>query len=266
MTSYVMITGAAGGLGKALAAEYAERGHPLFLTDVSPGLLETFHKGLERMVGVNVVSYPCDLTDDRASEAMWSWIGRNGYSFDGLLNVAGVNHQGPFTEIGVDRLLDMLKLNIGALVTTTRRILDHRTPDRVLRIVNISSLGCFFPMPHKTVYAASKRFVHDFSVALSEELRGDRVSVMSVCPAGLPTKPANIRSVNDGHGLWGFLTEKNVGWVAHRIYDRSRKGRTVYIPGRTNVFLGWVSRVLPVTTLARYLRRRHARVVERTRN
>jgi len=92
MTSYVMITGAAGGLGKALAAEYAERGHPVFLTDLDRERLEAFGAGLERLVDVDVVCRPYDLTDERAIDAMWSWIGTNGFVFDGLLNVAG-----PFT-------------------------------------------------------------------------------------------------------------------------------------------------------------------------
>lgn len=255
MTSYVMITGAAGGLGKALAAEYAERGHPVFLTDVSAERLEAFRKGLERMTEVDIVSYACDLRDDAAVAAMWSWIGKNGFVFDGLLNVAGISHPGRFEALALSQLLEVLKINIEALVSTTRRVLDHRAPGAVLRIVNVSSLGCFSPLPHRTTYAASKRFVHDFSLALNEEMREDGVQVMAVCPAGLPTKPVNIQSVNDGHGIMGFLTEKNVGWVARRIYERSLKGRSVYIPGSLNAALGRLSRMIPERAKARVLRR-----------
>lgn len=262
--SYVMITGAAGGLGKALAAEYGERGHPLFLTDVRDDRLDAFVRGLERLVDVDIVSYACDLRDAAAAEAMWAWIGRNGFRFEGLLNVAGVNHMGRFDEVGVDRLQDVLQVNVEALVSTTRRVLEHRAPGRVLDIVNISSLGCFFPLPRKAVYAASKRFVHDFSLALREELRDEGVRVLSVCPAGLPTKPANIRSVNEGHGLWGFLTEKNVGWVARRVYERSVKGRAVYIPGRLNACLARLGRVVPTRAAAGLLRRRWDRAVRLT--
>lgn len=263
MSSYVMITGATSGLGKALAAEYAERGHPLFVTDVSPQALEIFATGLRRMVDVDIVSYACDLTEPAAVDAMWSWVETKGLVFDGLLNVAGVNKQGRFDEVGVDRLLLMVKLNIEVLVSMTRRVLDHRAPGRPLRIVNISSLGCFFPMPLKTVYACSKRFVHDFSLALGEELKGDNVSVISICPAGLPTKPSNLSSVNEGHGFWGHVTEKNVGWVAEQIYDRSLKGQAVLMPGAMNTFFSWL-RVLPRRTLSAYLHRRWDRAVRRS--
>jgi short-subunit dehydrogenase len=266
MMSYVMITGAAGGLGKALAAEYAERGHPVFLTDLDRERLETFGAGLERLADVDVVCRPCDLTDERAVDAMWSWIAANGFVFDGLLNVAGIGGDGLFEGLDLCRVRAILKVNVEALVTMTRRILDRRAPGGVLRIVNIASLGCFSPMPRKSTYAASKRFVYDFSIALNEEMRGRNVSVMAVCPAGMPTKPGNIRSVNDGQGIMGLLTEKNVGWVAKRIYERSLAGRTVYIPGRLNVLLGGLSKVIPEKIKARILGRRWERAAELMRN
>jgi hypothetical protein len=266
MKPYVMITGAAGGLGKALAAEYAERGHPLFLTDIARDRLEVFVAGLERLSVVDVVSRPCDLTDERAVDALWSWVGTHGFVFDGLLNVAGTGNNGRFDRLDVDRARTILRVNIEALVTMTRRILDHRAPDGFLRIVNIASLGCFSPMPRKSIYAASKRFVHDFSIALNEEMRGQNVSVMAVCPAGMPATPAHVKSVNDCHGVMGLLTEKNVGWVAKRVYEQSLKGTAVYIPGRLNVLLRRLSQVIPEGTKARILGRRWDRAMELMRN
>lgn len=256
MTSYVMITGAAGGLGKALAAEYAERGHPVFLTDRDRERLEAFGEGLERLVDVDVVWRPCDLTDEREVDAMWSWIGANGFVFDGLLNVAGIGGDGRFDELESGRMRAVLRVNIEALVVMTRKVLEHRARGGVLRIVNIASLGCFSPMPRKSVYAASKRFVHDFSIALREEMRGRNVQVMTVCPAGMPATPANVKSVNDCQGIMGLMTEKNVGWVATRVYERSIHGRAVYIPGRLNVLLGALSKLVPERAKARLLGRR----------
>lgn len=266
MTSYVMITGAAGGLGKALAAEYAERGHPVFLIDNDRERLETFGAGLERLVDVDVVWRPCDLTDERAVDALWSWIGSYGFVFDGLLNVAGIGGDGMFEGLDVGRLRVILKVNIEALVTMTRRVLDHRAPDGVLRIVNIASLASFAPMPWKSIYAASKRFVYDFSIALNEEMRGKNVRVMAVCPAGMPATPAHVKSVNDCQGIMGLLTEKNVGWVAKRVYEQSLNGRAVCIPGRLNVLLRALSKVLPERIKARIIARRWERAVARMRN
>ena len=266
MDRYVMITGAAGGLGKALAAEYAERGHPVFLTDVDSRRLEAFGAGLERLVDVDVVCRPCDLTDERAVEAMWSWIGANGFVFDGLLNVAGAGGDGRFDKLEAGRARAILKVNIEALVTMTRRVLEHRAQGAVLRIVNIASLGCFAPMPLKSVYAASKRFVYDFSIALHEEMRGTDVSVMAVCPAGMPTNPVRVKSVNECQGVMGLLTEKNVGWVAKRIYERSSSGRAVYVPGRLNVLLRFLSKLIPARAKARLLGRRWERAAELMRN
>lgn len=127
MTSYVMITGAAGGLGKALAAEYAERGHPVFLTDRDRDRLEVFAAGLERLAEVDVVCRACDLADEREVEAMWSWIRANGFVFDGLLNVAGTGGDGRFDELEAGRVRAILRVNIEALVTMTQRVLERRT-------------------------------------------------------------------------------------------------------------------------------------------
>jgi short-subunit dehydrogenase len=266
MKPYVMITGAAGGLGKALAAEYAERGHPLFLTDVARDRLETFVSGLERLAAVDVVSRPCNLADERAVDAMWSWIGANGFVFDGLLNVAGTGDSGSFDGLDVGRARAILRVNIEALVTMTRRILDHRAPGGVLRIVNIASLDCFSPMPRKSIYAASKRFVHDFSIALNEEMRGRNVSVMAVCPAGMPATPARVKGVDDCPGVTGLLAEKNVGWVAQRVYEQSLKGRAVFIPGRLNVLLRRLGQIIPGGTRARIHGRRRDRAMELMRS
>jgi len=266
MKPYVMITGAAGGLGKALAAEYAERGHPLFLTDVARDRLETFVSGLERLAAVDVVSRPCDLADERAVDAMWSWIGANGFVFDGLLNVAGTGDSGRFDGLDVGRARAILRVNIEALVTMTRRILDHRAPDGVLRIVNIAGLDGFSPMPRKSIYAASNRFVHDFSIALNEEMRGRNVSVLAVCPAGMPAAPARVKGVNDCPEVTGLQTGKSVGWVAKRVYEQSLKGRAVFVPGRLNVVLRRLSQVIPKGTRARILGRRRDRAMELMRS
>ena len=63
MTSWIMITGATGGLGKAFAVECASRGWNVFLTDLRDGSLETLANGLRRTYGVNVEQHACDLAD-----------------------------------------------------------------------------------------------------------------------------------------------------------------------------------------------------------
>ncbi len=81
MKSFVIITKAAGGLGKALAAECAARGWNLFLTDLSDEALQPLAAGMERLYGVTVISYACDLTDPAARAGLWSHVERRGLRF-----------------------------------------------------------------------------------------------------------------------------------------------------------------------------------------
>ena len=90
---HVLITGAAGGLGRALAVECARRGYRLFLTDRNAQALCHIQDGLCRQFGVQVTAVPCDLTDSASVDAMLDQIDRAQMQFDMLLNVAGLDYQ-----------------------------------------------------------------------------------------------------------------------------------------------------------------------------
>lgn len=255
MKSYVLITGAAGGLGKAFAAECASRGWNVFLTDLSEQALAAAATGVERMYGVEVLCRPCDLTDAAARAALWQDIGRGGLCFHMLINVAGIDYEGPFDERRVDELCTIVRLNIEATVEMSRRVLPFRDPARTLRIVNVSSLAGYYPMPIKAVYAASKRFLLDFSLALNQELRAGGVTVTALCPAGMPTTPICVRAI-DAQGLAGWATTMNVGDVAACTIDEALAGRSVYVPGFINQALRLLASLVPPSILASALNRR----------
>jgi len=255
MKSYVFITGAAGGLGKAFAVECASRGWNLFLTDLSDEVLMPVARGIERLYNANTLHYPCDLTDPASREALWQQIGQQDLRFHFLVNVAGRDYEGPFDERQVDELRTLVRLNIEATVEMTRRVLPFRDPTRTLRIINVSSLASFYPMPLKAVYAASKRFLLDFSVALNQELRSSGVTVTALCPAGMPTTPACLRAI-EAQGVMGHITTMNVGEVAARAVDLALAGRSVYVPGAVNQVLRAVGSLVAPPAVAFLLNRR----------
>ncbi len=75
--SYVMITGAAGGLGKAFAVECASRGWDLVLTDLQIGPLNTLADSLSTTYGIQAAVYPCDLSDPGSRAGLLDWIENN---------------------------------------------------------------------------------------------------------------------------------------------------------------------------------------------
>jgi short-subunit dehydrogenase len=255
MRSYVLITGAAGGLGKAFAAECASRGWNMFLTDLSQPALAAVATGIERMYGVEVLHQACDLTDASSRRALWQSIGQRGLGFHMLINVAGIDYEGPFDERKVDELCTIVRLNIEATVEMSRRVLLFKDPTRTLRIVNVSSLASYYPMPIKAVYAASKRFLLDFSLALNQELHASGVTVTALCPAGMPTTPICMRAI-DAQGLAGWATTMNVGDIAARTIDRALAGRSVYVPGLVNQVLRLLGWLVPPSIIALALNKR----------
>lgn len=82
----------------------------------------------------------------------------------------------------------------------TRRSLEFKVPLDPLAIINVASLAAFYPVSINAVYAASKRFLLDFSRARNGDLRRSGVTVMALCPAGLPSLPPSwpISSVGGG--------------------------------------------------------------------
>jgi uncharacterized protein len=255
MKSYVCITGAAGGLGKAFAAECALRGWDLLLTDKAAHLLPPLAAGISRLYGVEARTYACDLTNSDERVQFWQHIEEQGIQFHMLINNAGVDFEGLFKERSIQELRTIVRLNIEATLEMTHSALSQRDPCRTLRIINVSSLASFYPMPVKAVYAASKRFLLDVSLALHQELRSDDVSVTALCPAGLPTTLSCITRI-EAQGIMGQATTLNVGHVASRTIDRALKGHSLYVPGWLNQVMRFSGGMIPRPTLAGMIKKR----------
>jgi short-subunit dehydrogenase len=131
----------------------------------------------------------------------------------------------------------------------THALLDFKDPVLPFRIVNVSSLAAFFSMPVKATYAASKRFLLDFSLALRNELREQNVTVTVLCPAGLPTTAECITAI-EAQGIMGQLTTEDIGKVANQTIEAALHGRAIVIPGFLNQALKSLGGLVPSTSLA----------------
>ncbi|MCL2367439.1 MAG: SDR family NAD(P)-dependent oxidoreductase [Oscillospiraceae bacterium] len=240
----VLITGAAGGLGRAFAAECASRGFDLFLTDISAPALEAIKTGITRRYDVSVHTEVCDLTAPEAVCTMLDRAAELGVEFDMLLNNAGIDFEGGFTERAAGELSAIVEINIAATLRITHEVLERRSREKQLYIVFVSSLASISPMPLKACYAASKRFLTDFAYALGSELRSSGVSVMSVCPGGLATNDEAIAGIA-AQGFWGDLTTNPVERLARRTITKALRGRRVYTPGVINRALSVAGKLLP---------------------
>ena len=179
-------------------------------------------------------------------------MGQQGFNFNFLINIAGLDFEGPFSERTRSQIRTILRLNIEATLEMTHEILKMRDSSSTFRIINVASLAAYYPMPVKAMYASSKRFLLDFSRALREELRSNDVTVTALCPAGMPTTPECISAI-EAQGLAGRITAQNVGYVAAHTIDSALRGRSVYIPGIMNRLLKTVGTLVPPAIVARVI-------------
>ncbi len=256
---YVLITGAAGGLGRAFANECAQRGYDLILTDINESGLKAIKYGLERKYGISVRARACDLTSDASVAELMKYIRKEKIQPDMLLNVAGMDNEGGFIERNITSVLDIVKLNLEATLRITHSVLKERNSTSRFYIVFVSSLASMYPMPLKATYAASKRFLLDFAYALREELKSRNVSVLTLCPGGLATTREAICGITS-QGFLGDATTNPIEKVVHNTISLALAGKAIYIPGLLNRSLSTLGKLFPKKLITRllYIRWSHA--------
>jgi short-subunit dehydrogenase len=208
-----------------------------------------------RQYDVNVYAMACDIRDDSQVARLLQYAAENAIKLDMLLNVAGIDHEGAFAGRSFDKIAEILRLNIEASLRMTHKALALRRKTGTFRIVFVSSLASLYPMPLKAAYAASKRFLLDFSFALGRELKNDGITVLSLCPGGLPTTREALNGI-EAQGFWGAATMNRLEKVARRTISRALRGRRLYIPGALNRLFSIAARFVPAGLLAEliYLR------------
>ena len=133
--SMVLVTGATGGLGKAFAVECASRGWDVFLTDLQPDLLEALAAGLRNAYGVRVITHTSDLTDPASRAGLFARLHGERLRFWGLINVAGIDFEGPFFEQTSHQIQTIIRLNVEGTLEMIRGLLELRDPLSTFRII-----------------------------------------------------------------------------------------------------------------------------------
>ncbi len=257
----VLVTGAGGGLGRAFAVECAARGYNICLTDINGEGLAKIQNGLLRQFGANALMKACDITDDAEVMALGNFLSENGFEPDMLINVAGVDFEGGFCQRDFGQISGIIRLNIEGTLRVTHRVLDQKSGGKMY-IINVCSLAAKQPMPLKATYAASKRFLLDFSLALSEELRSRGVSVLALCPGGLATTKETIEAIG-AQGFYGAVTTNALERMTAKTLDYAMRGKKVYIPGLVNKILAFFGKFVPPSVTAHILFRRWEKAQKR---
>jgi short-subunit dehydrogenase len=249
MTETVLITGASSGIGLELAKGFAADKANLILVARNTTAMETLAAELRREHKIDVHVITADLSKPEAPPQIFEELKGRGTVVDVLVNNAGFGLHGSFAELPLARQLEIIQVNIAALVALTGLFLPGMIERKAGGILNVGSVAGFLPGPNMAVYYASKAFVQSFSEALFEELRGTGVSVTNLCPG--PTE-SNFFKVARGHRSRELQAAKmsaaEVAAAGHRAF---RDGCCVKIPGTKNRFLAQLPRILPRAAIRR---------------
>lgn len=192
-----VVTGAASGIGRAIAHSLARRGCHLALADVNEvGLLET-----ARLIGpgaVRISRHTLDVTDAGAVAAFPDAVRAQHAGADILVNNAGVALGGTFEEVSEADFEWLFEINFWGVVRMTRAFLPLLKASDDACIVNLSSIFGLIAPPGQTAYSASKFAVRGFSEALRNELAGTRIGVIVVHPGGVATGIADSARLPHG--------------------------------------------------------------------
>ena len=238
--TYTLITGAGSGLGRAFAVESARMKKNLVLFSLPGSNLESLASELKTAYGIEVEYYEFDLRDAEALQLHASTI-TDQFDIDFLISNAGIGGTSALTETPLERIDDIIQLNVRSTSLLTRLLIPHLLKQPSSFILNVSSMAAFTPIAYKTVYPASKAFISSFSLGLREEFAGTGLSVSVLYPGPIMTNcNTSRRIIHQGmKGKMGLLSTSDIARIAlKKTFSRY----PVIIPGmmnKLNQFLMW---------------------------
>jgi short-subunit dehydrogenase len=193
-----VITGAASGIGAALALDLAKRRAVLALVDRDADGLARVTEAARELGAGDVSMYVVDLADGGDRLDLAAAVAARHGGADLLANNAGVAMSGTFEQVSMTDFDWLMEVNLHAVVRTTKAFLPQLLSRPGSHVVNVSSLFGLVAPPGQVAYATSKFAVRGFTEALRHELAAQEVGVTVVHPGGVRTSiAANARISGD---------------------------------------------------------------------
>ena len=205
------ITGAASGIGRALALELAARGCDLALSDLNDSGLESVAKEITGTQGRRVTVRRVDVADSKQIEAFAQAAVADFPALSIVINNAGVALLGQFDEFDDAQMAWLMGINFWGVVYGTRAFLSHLRSRPQAHIVNISSIFGIVAPAGQSAYSASKFAVRGFSESLRHELAmsNSPVRLSVVHPGGIATNIA--RNARTGVNVRDSVSSAELG-------------------------------------------------------
>lgn len=243
MTPITIITGASGGIGEALAYQFAALGEDLLLVARSGDKLQKIADEMMKRHPCKVEVLSLDLSLPNAAGTLVTYLKENDMSVKHMVNNAGFGLNGSMRELGVDAQLNMVDLNVRLLTDLSIRFLDQIEANGG-GVLNIASTISFLASPYMGVYGASKAFVLSFTESLAEENKHRNIKVSAVCP-GTTETGFGERAQMGRSDLFDYAPMMSAPKVAEIGFNGYMRGETIVVTGGTNKLLPYMLRLTP---------------------
>lgn len=246
----VLITGASSGIGLELARCFAREqagnvASRLILLARNTAAMETLAADLRRECRAEIQIMTADLAQPETPRRVFQELSRRNIAVDVLVNNAGFGANGAFAGMSLARQMDILRVNVNALVELTGLFLPSMIQRRTGGVLNVGSVAGFLPGPYMAVYYASKSFVQSFTEALAVELVGSGVTVSVLCPGPTETNFGNVARAGKARLFKPARFKMSATEVARTGHEAFRRGRVIAVPGWTNKMAVFSMRIGP---------------------
>ena len=234
-----LITGATSGIGRDMAALLSHMGYDLIIASRNTHKMKQVQKKLPTAVEIITVDLCCAEDCYQLYEAVKE------QEIDIVINNAGFGAFGPFSDIALEKELDMIDLNIKAVHILTKLFIKYFKERNKGYLLNVASSAAFLQCPLMATYYATKAYVLRLTEAVRKELEkeGSAVKISVLCPG--PVDTAFCERANVSFQLKGMKSKR----VAKYAIEKMLKGQMIIIPGKAMQLARIGERFLPERAL-----------------
>ena len=243
--SYALITGAAKGIGRAIAFELASFNYNVMLVDRDDEGLSAVAEELRTKYAIDVQCLHLDLSVPGMMEHLLKFTEPFHTSLTVVINNAGYGLNGPFENLTLEEQLNIIDVNIKALVTISHYFIPVLKSFPKAYLLNVASTTSYQPVPYLNIYASTKAFVLSFTRSLRYELRNSSVSVSCLSPGSTDTD--FVKRARMGPSILKTAERFNMDpkVVAKIAIKGLFNGKAEIIPGFTNKLNAYLPKFFP---------------------